>query len=53
MIILLPVVICVVGLLMYMLSANPKVADVGKIMFGVGLLVTLLTGAPAVAGYIK
>lgn len=53
MVILLPVVVCVVGLLMFMLSANPKVAEVGKIMFGVGLLVTLWAGSPVIATFVK
>jgi Na+/phosphate symporter len=43
------VVIAVVGLLMYVLSANPKVSDVGRIMFACGLLVTcLVLGGKAV-----
>ncbi len=35
-------VVCVVGLLMYALAANPKLVDVGKIMFWTGLLSFLL-----------
>lgn len=38
---------------MFMLSANPKVAEVGRIMFAVGLFVTIFTGAPVISGYIK
>jgi hypothetical protein len=53
MIILLPIVICVVGLLLFMLSTQPKVAEVGKIMFWTGLLVTLFSGGPLIAGVVK
>lgn len=37
-----PLVVSLVGLLMYVLAANPKVCELGRIMFGVGLLVALL-----------
>lgn len=43
MIALLPVIICVVGLIMYMISGNPKLVEVGRMMFWVGLLVTLMS----------
>lgn len=35
------VVVCVVGLLMHVLASNPKVAELGRIMFFCGLLVAL------------
>lgn len=38
---LLSLVVCIVGLIMYALSSNPKIAELGRIMFGVGLLVAL------------
>ena len=41
MVILLPLLVCIVGLLMYALSTNPKLAEIGRIMFWVGLLVSL------------
>ena len=41
MIILLPLLVCIVGLLMYALATNPKLVEIGRIMFWVGLLVTL------------
>ena len=44
MIILLPLLICVVGLMMYALAANPKLVEVGRMMFWVGLLAFLLSG---------
>jgi hypothetical protein len=38
MIIWLSLLIAVIGVLMYALSANPKIAEIGRIMFWVGLL---------------
>ena len=35
--------ICVIGLLVYALSNNPKVMEMGRIAFGCGLLAFLLT----------
>jgi hypothetical protein len=43
MIIALSLLVCVIGLLMYALSANPKLVRVGEIMFDAGLLAFLLT----------
>jgi hypothetical protein len=42
MIILLPVLVCLIGLLMYALATNPKVNALGLNMFWVGLFVSLL-----------
>jgi hypothetical protein len=42
MIILLPLLIALIGLLMFALCANPKLAEIGKIMFFCGLLAFLL-----------
>jgi hypothetical protein len=44
MIIYLPLLIAIIGLLMYALSANPKVVEIGKIMFWTGLLAFLIGG---------
>jgi hypothetical protein len=49
MVILLPVAVCVIGLIMYMIAANPKVAEVGRLMFWVGLLVVLMGSGGAVS----
>jgi len=49
MIVLLSVLVLIVGLLMYILCANPKLSEAGRIMFFCGLFVTLL-GAKAVIG---
>lgn len=38
---LLSLVVCIVGLLMWFVSSNPKVSEAGRIMFGIGLLVAL------------
>lgn len=42
MILLIPVLVALVGLLMYALAANPKLIEIGRIMFAFGLLVALL-----------
>lgn len=45
MLIVLPLLVAVIGLLMYVLASNPKVVEVGRIMFWTGLLAFLLGGA--------
>lgn len=42
MIILLSLLVCVLGLLAYALSANPKITEVGRLAFACGLLAFLL-----------
>ena len=42
MVALLSIIVTVVGLLMYALSANPKIQEIGRIMFMMGLLAALL-----------
>lgn len=34
--------VCIIGLLCYALATNPKVVEIGRIMFAMGLLATLL-----------
>jgi Na+/phosphate symporter len=41
MVILVSFLVALIGLLMYAFAANPKLAEVGRIMFGCGLLVAL------------
>lgn len=41
-IIAIALLVAVAGLLLYALAANPKVQEIGRIMFFDGLLVTLL-----------
>lgn len=40
----LPILVALAGLLMYALAANPKVVELGRIMFWTGLLSFLLGG---------
>lgn len=42
MVIALTLLVCLIGVLMYALSANPKLQAIGKDMFWVGLLAFLL-----------
>ena len=42
--ILTPLLVALVGLLMYALCANPKLQEIGRIMFWTGLLAFLLGG---------
>jgi hypothetical protein len=48
MIVLLPLLVAVVGVLMYALATNPKVAEMGRIAFFAGLLAFLLIGGDQV-----
>lgn len=36
-----PAIVAVAGVLMYALASNPKLAEIGRIMFAVGLLLCL------------
>ena len=45
MVIYLPLLVAIVGLLIYVLSNHPKIPEVGRIMFWTGLLAFLLTFA--------
>lgn len=38
-------VVCILGGVIYYLESNAKIAELGRIMFEVGLLVTLLRSA--------
>mgnify|MGYP007083431297 CR=1 FL=1 len=48
MVVLLPLLVAVVGVLIYVLSADPKVQEMGRIMFFCGLLAFLMRGAEQV-----
>ncbi len=52
MIIYLSLLVCLIGCLMYALSANPKLAELGRLMFWVGL-VTFLLGDAALVNIIR
>lgn len=44
-VLLLPLIVALVGLIVYALSANAKVAELGRLAFACGLLVTLFAFA--------
>ena len=48
MIIALPMLVALIGVLMYALCANPKLVEIGRIMFWTGMLAFLMrfTGFP-------
>lgn len=47
MIILIPLLIALIGLLLYVMAANPKLQEIGRIMLATGLLATLLKAGTA------
>lgn len=47
MIIYLSLLICIIGLILYFVATNPKVIDIGRIMFAAGLLAFLLSAKEA------
>ena len=49
MIVGLSLLVCIIGLLVYVLSGNPKVGELGRIAFGFGLLVFLLQAQQVVS----
>jgi hypothetical protein len=51
MIIYLPLLVAIIGLLMYVLAANPKVVEIGRILFWTGTLAFLLGGAGHLIGH--
>lgn len=38
---IIPVIVCLLGLLLYALASNPKVAELGRLAFVCGLFVTV------------
>jgi len=46
-----PVLVLLVGLLAYVLSANPKLQELGRLAYAAGLLVTLFAFSRAVSGF--
>lgn len=42
MIIFLPLLVAIIGAMMYALCANPKLVEIGRLMFACGLLAFLL-----------
>jgi len=53
MIIGLTLLVALVGVLMYALSSNPKLNEIGRLMFFAGLLAFLLVGARLVVDLAK
>ena len=53
MVILLPLLVAVVGVLIYALSGNSKVQELGRIAYFCGLLVFLMTAGPQVIDLIN
>jgi hypothetical protein len=49
-VIALPLVVALVGLLMYALSSNPRLVEIGRIAFACGLLALLLGVGPVLLG---
>lgn len=45
MIAIVPVVFCLIGLVVYLLTTHPKVSEVARLTFGAGLLVALFVFA--------
>jgi hypothetical protein len=45
MVVFLPLLLAIVGLLVYAISVNPKAQEIGRITYFAGLLAWLLTGA--------
>jgi len=46
--IILPLAVCLIGLLIYALAVNPKFSEIGRIMFAFGLLASLFMAGPQV-----
>lgn len=44
-IIIIPLLVCLVGMLAYALSANGRIQELGRLAYGCGLLVTLFVVA--------
>lgn len=53
MIIYFSLLVCVAGALVYALTVNPKLAELGRLAFGCGLLAFLLTGVQHLVSVIK
>ena len=46
--IIVPLLVCVIGLLVYALAASPKIVEIGRIAYQCGLLVALFVLATRV-----
>jgi len=52
MIIYLSLLVAVIGLLMYALSANPKLQEIGRLSYACGLLAFLIVSVPKLVNVI-
>lgn len=53
MLIYLSLLVALVGMVVYLVSLNPKAVELGRIMFGVGLLAFLMTSVPHIIQVVK
>jgi hypothetical protein len=53
MIIYLSLFVAVIGVLMYALCVNPKLAEIGRLAYACGLLAFLLDSVPKMVGLLK
>lgn len=49
----LSLIVALIGLVIYAVSMNPKLMEIGRLMFGAGVLVFLLQTAPRVVGVLS
>lgn len=53
MIVLVPLLVCLIGMMIYALAVNGKAAEIGRLMFACGLLVTLFRVGEAAISILK
>lgn len=51
--IFLPLIVALIGLLMYALCANPKLQEIGRLSFFAGLLAFLLQAGPHLVSLLR
>lgn len=51
--ILLPLLVALVGVLMYALSTNAKLQEIGRIAYAMGLLAFMLTAGPHIVSLVR
>jgi Na+/phosphate symporter len=49
----LSLLVALIGILMYALCANPKLSEIGRLMFFAGLLAFLMTGVGPAVGLLR
>jgi len=53
MIAFLSIIVCVIGLIVYLISTNAKAAELGRIGFFAGLLTFLLQAGPETVSFLR